>query len=76
MGLEGRGDGTTEFGVMESRQRVAAAPKLRLRSSEEGLCFPRSKLKEKAGFLDGVSQRHSPSRGISSSATLSRRFSL
>ena len=55
----GREDGSMEFGVLEAMQRVASAPKLHLRYSEEGLCFPRSRLKERAGLLDGVSQSHS-----------------
>lgn len=74
VGLE-RGDGTMEFGAPEAMQRAASALKLRLGYSEEGLHFPRPRLKEKAGLLDGVSQSQSSLGGIILGETLSSWFS-
>lgn len=74
VGLE-RGDGTMEFGAPEAMQRAASALKLLLGYSEEGLHFPRPRLKKKAGLLDGVSQSQSSSGGIILGETLSSWFS-
>lgn len=51
-----KGRCSMELGVLEATQRVASAPKLHSRYSEKGLCSPRSRPKERAGLLDGVSQ--------------------
>lgn len=64
--MSGSAKGRWHHGIwgLEAMQRAASAPKLHLRYSEEGLCFPRSRLKEKAGLLIGVSQGHSSLWGI------------
>lgn len=76
MSVNGSGKGRWNLGIgaPEAMWRAVSAPKLHLRSGEEGLCSPRSRLKDNAGLFDRTSQAPSSLWGIILSETVQQVF--